>query len=217
LAGFEPYLAAVRRDAMDRAAIVAALGIFRVLCAVRDGARGVETLNERLSAHARDGLRALADIYGCDRRSPWYPGRPVLVTRNDYALNLMNGDVGITLPDEAGELRVFFADSTALFRAIAPARMPPHETAFATTVHKAQGDEFGEVMIVLPERAGPVVSRELLYTAVTRARERVILCAGEAVVRAAIDAPTRRHSGLLARLREAANTLNKPNEGPARV
>ncbi|MFI4889365.1 MAG: exodeoxyribonuclease V subunit alpha [Steroidobacterales bacterium] len=203
-AGFEPYLAAVRGDVTDRAAIAAALGAFRVLCAVRDGARGVTALNERIGAHTRKSLRDLAQSYDCDPHSAWYPGRAVLVTRNDYVLNLMNGDVGITLPDQGHGLRVFFADGDGGFRAIAPARMPPHETAFATTVHKAQGSEFGAVMLVLPDKPGPVMTRELLYTAVTRARARVTLCAGDAVLRAAIDAPTRRYSGLLARLREVA-------------
>jgi exodeoxyribonuclease V alpha subunit len=188
----------------DRAAIAAVFGEFRVLCAMREGLRGVAALNEHMTAQARARLQDLLDDLDCDPRSPWYPGRPVLVTRNDYVLNLMNGDVGITLPDETRQLRVYFADNAGGYRAIATARMPPHDTAFATTVHKAQGSEFGEVMIVLPDRPGPVVTRELLYTAVTRARERVSVCAGEAVIRAAIDSPTRRHSGLLARLREAA-------------
>ncbi len=213
-AGFGPYLAEVRRDAADRAAISAAFGNFRVLCAVREGARGVTALNERIGAHVRAALQALADACDCDPRSPWYPGRAVLVTRNDYGLNLMNGDVGIALPDQGRALRVCFADGDGGFRAIAPARLPPHETAFATTVHKAQGSEFDEVMIVLPDKPGPVVTRELLYTAVTRARERVTLCAGETVIRAAIDSPTRRHSGLLARLREAAGTAESGVSAP---
>jgi exodeoxyribonuclease V alpha subunit len=192
VAGFEPYFDSVRRDVVDRASINAAFGKFRVLCAIRDGARGVDRINELLDARARASLEVPL--------SPWYPGRPVLVTRNDYALNLMNGDVGIALPDQGGGLSVYFADSDGGLRAVAPAHMPPHDTAYATTVHKAQGSEFDEVMLILPDRASPVVTRELLYTAVTRARARVTLCAGEAVIRAAIDSPTRRFSGLRARL-----------------
>lgn len=191
-AAFEPYFDTVRRDVSDRASILAAFGKFRVLCAVRDGARGVDRINDLLDSQARASLEFQV--------SPWYPGRPVLVTRNDYVLNLMNGDVGIALPDESGGLSVFFSDSEGELRAIAPARMPPHDTAYATTVHKAQGSEFDEVMLILPDRPGQVVTRELLYTAVTRARARVTLCAGEAIIRAAIDSPTRRFSGLRARL-----------------
>jgi exodeoxyribonuclease V alpha subunit len=200
LAGFAPYFDRVKRDLFDRASIIGAFGAFRVLCTLRDGARGVDRINELLDTHAQASLQCLTEQYDDDLRSGWYPGRPVLVTRNDYVLNLMNGDVGITLPDESGKLKVFFADDAGGFRAIAPARMPPHESAYATTVHKAQGSEFDEVMLILPDKPSQVVTRELLYTAVTRARQRVTLCAGEAVIRAAIDSPTRRDSGLRARL-----------------
>jgi exodeoxyribonuclease V alpha subunit len=192
LAGFKPYFDTLRRDVFDRASIIAAFGKFRVLCAMRDSARGVDRINELLDAQARASLGF--------QISPWYPGRPVLVMRNDYVLNLMNGDVGIALPDQSGGLGVYFSDSDGGVRAIAPARMPPHDTAYATTVHKAQGSEFDEVMLILPDRPSQVVTRELLYTAVTRARARVTLCASEAVIRAAIDSPTRRFSGLRARL-----------------
>jgi exodeoxyribonuclease V alpha subunit len=191
-ARFGSYLDTVKRDVTDRTAILETFGKFRVLCAIRDGARGVGRINDLLDAQARSGPEFQA--------SPWYPGRPVIVTRNDYVLNLMNGDVGIALPDESGDLSVYFADGDGGLRAIATARMPLHDTAYATTVHKAQGSEFDEVMLILPERPSPVVTRELLYTAVTRARARVTLCAGEAVIRAAIDSPTRRFSGLRARL-----------------
>ncbi len=199
-AGFEPYFDAVKRSPFDRAAISAAFGAFRVLCAMRDGARGVNRINNLLDARAQERLASVIEQYPRASSSQWYPGRPVLVMRNDYVLNLMNGDIGIALPDEGGDLKVFFADDAGSYRAIAPSRMPLHDTAYATTVHKAQGSEFDEVMLVLPEKPGPLVTRELLYTAVTRARRRVTLCAGDAVLRAAIELPTRRFSGLRARL-----------------
>jgi exodeoxyribonuclease V alpha subunit len=204
LAGCTPYLDAVRDDPADRQRIVQAFGACRVLCALRDGPRGVTGLNERIEAVARVALQSLAETLGLDPRGVWYPGRPVLVTQNDYATGLMNGDIGVALPDEAGRLRVYFAAADGGFRALAPARLPPHETAFATTVHKAQGSEYDAVLLVLPEVPLPVVTRELLYTAITRARAQVTLCAGEAVLVAAIDAPTQRLSGLPARLCEAA-------------
>ena len=200
MAGFWPYFDTVRRNIFDRASVIAAFGAFRVVCAMRDGARGVDRINELLDAHARSSLAPLVAQYESDSRRQWYPGRPLLVTRNDHVLNLMNGDVGIVLPDDSGILKVFFPDDGGGFRAIAPTRMPPCETAYATTVHKAQGSEFDEVMLILPDKPSRVVTRELLYTAVTRARQRVTLCAGEAVIRAAIDTPTRRDSGLRARL-----------------
>lgn len=198
--GFEPYFDAVRRNAFDRASISAAFGTFRVLCAMREGARGVDQINEHLDARARGALESLVQRYEQDSPTQWYPGRPLLVTRNDYVLDLMNGDIGITLPDEGGDLKVFFADDAGGYRAVAPSRMPPHDTAYATTVHKAQGSEFEEVMLVLPDKSSPLVTRELLYTAVTRARRRVTLCAADDVIRAAIGSPTRRFSGLRARL-----------------
>ena len=126
-----------------------------------------------------------------------------MVLRNDYVLKLFNGDVGIVLPDGADALMVFFPDSDGRFRAVAPLRLPEHETAFATTVHKAQGSEFDEVLLMLPATPTRVVTRELLYTAVTRARSGATIVGGAAVLEKAIVSPTRRYSGLVARLDDA--------------
>jgi len=101
----------------------------------------------------------------------------VLVLRNDYVLKLFNGDVGIVLPDASGAPMVAFPESDGGFRAVAPLRLPEHETAFATTVHKAQGAEFDRVLLLLPAKPTRVVTRELLYTAVTRGRRLVVLIA----------------------------------------
>ena len=129
-----------------------------------------------------------------------------MVLRNDPVLKLFNGDIGITLPDENGTLMVAFPDAAGDFRCVAPVRMPEHQTAFAMTVHKAQGSEFDEVLVLLPQKRSPVLTRELLYTAVTRARQQVTLvCSGD-VLTAAIHSPTRRHTGLLARLRDATTS-----------
>jgi exodeoxyribonuclease V alpha subunit len=179
--------------------VATAFAGFRALCALRDGPRGVEAVNAEVARRFRRELGALDR----DGRSAWYPGRPVLVLRNDYVLKLFNGDIGITLPDERGELRVHFAQADGGMRAIAPLRLPAHETAFAMTVHKAQGSEFDEVLVLLPAQRSRVLTRELLYTAVTRARVGVTLCAGTEALTAAIETSTRRHSGLLARLRES--------------
>ncbi len=211
--GYAPYLEAVRRDPADHAAITRAFDAFRVLCAVREGPRGVLAINELMTRQAREHL-GLAPAGGRDGASAWYPGRPVMVLRNDPLLQLFNGDIGIALPaaggvagDDAGsthELLVWFAQAGGGFRAVAPARLPSHQTAYAMTVHKAQGSEFNDVLVLLPGQRSRVVTRELLYTAVTRARQSVAIASGVEVLRAAIASSTVRHGGLLSRLREAA-------------
>ena len=202
MADYAPLLASVRRDSADRAAVSAAFARFRALCAVREGPRGVVALNADISRRFRRELGPL----DADERSAWYPGRPVLVLRNDYVLKLFNGDIGIALPGDGGALCVYFPQPDGAFRGIAPLRLPAHETAFAMTVHKAQGSEFDELLLLLPAQRNRVLTRELLYTAVTRARQRVTLCAGADVLRHTIETSPRRHAGLLARLRELADT-----------
>ena len=103
----------------------------------------------------------------------WFAGRPVLVTRNDYGLRLWNGDVGVVLPDRAGELRVYFEGTHTHLRSFRPGRLSHVETAYALTVHKSQGSEFERVLFVLPEGDSRLLTRELLYTAATRARTRL--------------------------------------------
>ena len=100
----------------------------------------------------------------------WYPGRPLLVTVNSYTLRLFNGDVGIALEDDEGRLAVAFPGEGGTWRRFAPARLPSHEPAFAFTVHKSQGSEFDTVLLLVPPGDNPVVSRNLLYTAITRAK-----------------------------------------------
>ncbi len=195
--GYAAYLQAVREARGDIAAITRAFERFRVLCAVREGPRGVEAINRRLADEARTLLAP-------DSVTPWFTGRPVMVLRNDPLLKLFNGDIGITLPDADGAPRVHFADAAGGFRAVPAPRLPPHETAFAMTVHKAQGSEFDEVLVLLPAQRSRVLTRELLYTALTRARRRVHLAADAAVLAAAVAARTRRQSGLLTRLRDAS-------------
>ncbi len=184
----------------DPAPVFAAFDRFRVLCAVREGSRGVDAVNERLARMLRQRLAHRLDPGAA---SPWYPGRPVLVLRNDALLHLYNGDVGICLPDDAGALRVFFPDPAGGWRTLAPPRVPVHDTAFAMTVHKSQGSEFGYVLVLLPAKAVRVMTRELLYTAVTRAMHGVTVAGSEAVFAAACAMPTRRSSGLVARMEEA--------------
>jgi exodeoxyribonuclease V alpha subunit len=161
----------------------AIFGALRLLSPVRQGPRGAEALNRM----AREILRPASD-------DAWYPGRPVMILENDYSLGLFNGDVGIALPMDGG-LRIVFP-ATHGFASFAPARLPRHETCYAMTVHKSQGSEFRHSVLVLPEEACPVLGRELLYTALTRARERFTLIGTPEQVQGAVERPARRDSGL---------------------
>lgn len=175
----------------DPAEALAAFERYRLLTAVREGSSGVAALNRIVEGHlARRGV-VRNDLV-------WYPGRPVLVTQNDYDIGLFNGDTGIAWPDvdAGGRMRVFFVAPDGRLRGILPQRLPQHETAFAMTVHKSQGSEFERLGLVLPDRDSPILARELLYTAVTRARARVDLIASRQALARAIDTPTRRLSGL---------------------
>ncbi|HSV93663.1 MAG TPA: exodeoxyribonuclease V subunit alpha, partial [Desulfobacterales bacterium] len=172
-------------------AALEAVGRFKILCAHASGPSGVDELNRESERLIRPGRRT--DAGG----SPWYAGRPVLVTRNDYALALFNGDIGVALADPAtGRLGVHFPAPPGMCRTVAPQRLPAHETAYALTVHKSQGSEFDEVLLVLPERDSPVLTRELIYTALTRARRRITVCGRAEVIRTAVERRIRRTSGL---------------------
>jgi len=179
------------RAAETPAAIFGRFSRFRVLCALRDGPYGSGSLNVAI-----EGILAREGHITPGR--PWYEGRPVLVSRNDYGLRLFNGDVGIALadPESAGALRVFFPAPDGAMRKFEPYRLPEHETAFAMTIHKSQGTEFDRVLLVLPEGDARVLTRELLYTGVTRARRRVDLWAGEAALVSALSRRIERVSGL---------------------
>ncbi|WP_337689629.1 AAA family ATPase [Mycetohabitans sp. B46] len=189
----------LQRHEPQAGALFDALNAFRVLCAVRAGPHGVEALNEWISAELRRVARLpLAPA------ARWFAGRPVIVTRNDYALGLFNGDIGIALPAGDGALRVVFEQRAGQRRSVSPAMLPSHDTAFALTVHKSQGSEFERAALVLPPTFSRALSRELIYTAVTRARAQITIIGTRAVLAQAIGTPTRRDTGLSARLRYAA-------------
>lgn len=147
--------------------VLDAFGGFQVLCALRRGPSGVEGINEAITQQlTKDGY--------IEGRKQWYVGRPVMVTRNDPQLGLYNGDIGIALPDpqSEGRLRVFFPTAEeGHVRAVMPGRLNDIETVFAMTVHKSQGSEFNRVLLVLPGQPNPIMTRELLYTGVTRAKQ----------------------------------------------
>jgi exodeoxyribonuclease V alpha subunit len=187
IAGYRSYL----ESAADPASALQRLPQFRILCAVRHGAFGVENLNTLVE-------QTLAEAGLLAPRGSWYAGRPVIITRNDHNLQLFNGDSGIILPDPeaGGELRAFFLSAEGKLRRFLPSRLPLHDTAFALTVHKSQGSEFDRLLVILPEKDSPVLTRELLYTAITRARSGVELWCNEEIFRAAVLRPTVRISGL---------------------
>ena len=185
--------------------VLQAFNRFQLLCALRRGPHGVDGLNQTIA----EALLAQGLI---ESGSGWYEGRPVMVTRNDYALGLANGDVGICLrtPDEHGQLRlavVFLAsdgDGTRV-RHVAPSRLGEVATTYAMTVHKSQGSEFEHTALVLPAETSPVLTRELLYTGITRARRWFTLLGSDAILADAVARRTRRHSGLAERLAENAH------------
>ncbi|MGH7896156.1 MAG: exodeoxyribonuclease V subunit alpha [Candidatus Binatia bacterium] len=187
--GYGPYLECVRRAAPVEE-IFAAFRRFQVLCAHRRGPSGVETVNRLVDEELR--RRFIVDAVG-----PWFVGRPILVTQNDYTLGLFNGDLGVALPDPGSpeRLRVVFETEGGV-RHLPPVRLPAYEPVWAMTVHKSQGSEFDHVLLVLPNETSPLMTRELLYTGVTRARTRVEICGDEIVLLAAVERGSVRSSGL---------------------
>ena len=181
-----------RWQAPDAAAALAQLRDFQILCAVKRGPFGRDGVNE--------ACEALVEEAGFRRRGQvWYRGRPVLITANAPHLGLFNGDLGVAWPDAHGALQVWF-DGPDGVRGLVPDRLPAHETAFALTVHKSQGSEFGEVLVILPPAPSPVCTRELIYTGLTRARQRVTLLASPGTLQAALSTASARSSGLAERI-----------------
>ncbi len=184
--------------------VLDAFDAFQVLAAVRKGRWGVEGLNEKIA----DILFKAGLI---PASAGWYAGRPVMVTRNDYSIGLMNGDIGIALrvsdgPDEnADVLRVVFPTPDRVIKKVRPSRLNDVETVFAMTVHKSQGSEFTHTVLVLPDVMSPALTRELLYTGITRARRWFTLVSPRRELLAeSIIHHTRRASGLGDLLEERA-------------
>jgi exodeoxyribonuclease V alpha subunit len=189
VAAYAPMIAAAR--AADAAGALRALASFRLLCAHRHGPYGVAQWTDTVEAWLR------AEVADFEPGAQPYPGLPLLVTRNDYELRLHNGDTGVVVGggEGGGELRAVFDAGGAPIE-LAPSRLADVEPLFATTVHKSQGSEFDVAALLLPEADSPLLTRELLYTAVTRARSALIVGGGEESVRAAVARPAGRASGL---------------------
>ena len=176
-------------QAGDARAALDGLAAMRVLCAHRRGPYGVATWMARV-----EGWLAAA-MGGFAGDGDWYPGRPLLVTENDYGLPLYNGDTGVVVAAGAGRVTAVFERRGELVE-VSPSRLGSVETVHAMTVHKSQGSQFAAVAVLLPAADSPILTRELLYTAVTRATQRVTLAGTEAAVRAAVARPIARASGL---------------------
>ncbi len=171
--------------------ILLAFDRFRVLCAVRQGPYGVEGFNSLIEV-------CLADAGVINPVKQWYHGRPVMVTVNDYSLKLFNGDVGIALNDPESDigLSVYFPSINGESRKYSPYRLPAHETVFAMTVHKSQGSEFERLLLIMPPSSQQIVTRELLYTGLTRARSSIELWCSDEIFTAACGRRIERRSGL---------------------
>ena len=183
------------REGADAKAVFEKLGSLMVLCAHRTGRRGVTDLNQRVSAQLGTGGALSPGL-------PAYPGQPLMVTRNDTALGLFNGDIGVVMPDadSPGRLQAVFLDAGGDERVVSLGRLPEHETAYAMTVHKAQGSQARQVVLVLPTQLSPVLSRELIYTGITRAEQSLEIWAAHEVLAGAIGRSAQRATGLADRL-----------------
>ncbi|HIG66009.1 MAG TPA: exodeoxyribonuclease V subunit alpha [Methyloprofundus sp.] len=176
-----------------------AFNSFQVLCATRQGVNSVADINLRVTQQLKE--RKLIQSSRL-----WYSGRPVMVTQNDPVLRLYNGDIGICMPDAEsdGKLMVFFLLPDGTIRKYMPARLSYCETVFAMTIHKSQGSEFNEVLLVLPESMNPVLTKELIYTGVTRAKEFLKLVTNKVVFLETIQRRVERYSGLADRIKKIA-------------
>ncbi|MGZ4960086.1 MAG: exodeoxyribonuclease V subunit alpha [Methylomonas sp.] len=184
------YLKLISNEA-DFPSVFAAFNRFKVLCSNQRGPNSVADINTRIE-------QALSRRNKIRLGGQWYPGRPVMVTANNPGLQLYNGDIGLCMLDgeSEGQLRVFFLRGDGSVKKLLPARLLACETVYAMTIHKSQGSEFERVLIMLPERINPVLSKELLYTAITRAKAGVKIVADQPVFMASIAHKVQRDSGL---------------------
>lgn len=191
-------LTAARRGDAEQA--MRALDRHRLLCAHREGPQGVRTWNHWVQTW-------LGEETGLTFYDPMYVGRPLLVTANDYATGVLNGDTGVVVASQTPDgtpVRMAVIAGPAGTQRFAPSRLGEVETLHAMTIHKAQGSQAEEITVLLPEADSPLLTRELFYTAVTRAQQRVRVVGSEEVVRAAVARRVVRASGLRQRLSASA-------------
>ena len=174
---------------------------FQILCATNHGPLGVNSLNKW--TEKRLGFEELAK-----RQKGRYSGLPILIESNDYSLNLFNGDFGVLFSPSGkpADLLAWFPREDGALRSISTARLPRHRPAYAMTLHRSQGSEYGQVAVVLPDRESEILNRNLLYVAASRAKEKVTLFASRDILTKTIDTPARLGSGLEFRLNELAKS-----------
>ncbi len=194
----ENFLKQIKAGA-DFKTIYRSFNTFQILCATRNGKNSVTEINQQLEQH-------LAGLNLINLAGIWYNGRPVMITQNDPGMHLYNGDTGICLEDseQHGKLMVFFQDPDGSVKKFLPSRLPHCETVYAMTIHKSQGSEFEQVLIVLPETMNPVLTKELIYTAITRARKTVNLITDKQVFISTVQQRVIRYSGLKEKLEHTA-------------
>ncbi|WP_305909325.1 exodeoxyribonuclease V subunit alpha [Methylomarinum sp. Ch1-1] len=192
-AQYRRYLQLIAEGA-DFKRVLAEFSRFQALCSNRNGPRSVSDINHRVE-------QRLAEQGDIQPHGRWYVGRPVMVSENNAAMQLYNGDIGLCLADaESGQLRVYFLRPDGGVKTVLPGRLPRCETVYAMTIHKSQGSEFDQVLLVLAEQLNPVLTKELLYTGITRARSLVRVMASKSVFIEAVEQKVMRDSGLTAKL-----------------
>ncbi len=191
VSGYQSYL-----KTKDPADALQRLQRFKILCALNIGPLGVQAVNQLAEqVLSRQNLIQVDPM----AKNPWYAGRPVLITRNNYQLGLFNGDIGITMPAAGAkdkELFVYFPQDKGSVRRFQTYQLPEHETVYAMTVHKSQGSEFDEVLLILPDKDFSILTRELIYTALTRARKKIRIWGNRSIIHNAIARKIERTSGL---------------------
>ena len=186
--GYREYLQQIKSGAEPKQ-VLNAFNQIQLLAVIREGVYGVNGLNEAIEQRLhRAGLICRSGL--------WYSGRPVMITRNDYQLGLFNGDIGIAMDDAEGRLRVWFELPDGELKGVLPGRLPSHETVYAMTVHKSQGSEFKRVLMLLPPDDLPLLTRELIYTGITRAKSSFMLLATNRIFSEGCQRRTERASGL---------------------
>jgi len=189
IAPWENYFSLLKNPEASITEIFDAFNQYRILCALRRGLNGSTIMSSRIETEvAKQGL--LNSHFLQNRQNnlsqSWYHGRPVMITQNSYSKGLFNGDTGIALIKN-GELSVYFPDEEGKgFKILAPIRLPAHETTWAMTIHKSQGSEFNQVALILPHEVMPLLTRQLIYTGITRAKKQVNIIASEAVLSAGV-------------------------------
>ena len=191
--GYQPYLKAIENREEPKK-IHELFQAYQVLCAIHETRFGIQQINQYIISilHQHQLIHTPTE--------EWFIGRPIMITQNYPTLSLYNGDLGIVIPDEQGKKRVVFIDSEGNPRFILPSRLPEHETAFSITIHKSQGSEFDQITIILPSFFNPIMTRELIYTAVTRAKIKLHLFSDESIIKKTIEHKTRRYTYLTQRL-----------------